>query len=188
MSKKCSWGAALQHVQNSMSMAKKPTLLSAQSAVQELYTCITRILSLSRWGREMLKAVKMSRIHDPGWSMGEWAAVEDVLQFAPATFTRVRCSKQTFQRCVRSQFHWPVVTKGSTARERSRGWGCLPGCFFCLWAVSWGPRRQACQCVRGQQTWGLEVKQADTGLFCPLFDPAARDPCLLALFLPFTLQ
>lgn len=39
-------------------------------------------------------------------------------------------AKQTFQRCMRSQCHWPAVTQGSKARECSLGWCCLPGCFF----------------------------------------------------------
>lgn len=39
----------------------------------------------------------------------------------------------------------------------------------------------------GQLTQGLFVKQAEAGLFCPLFDPATRDPSHPATSLPLTL-
>lgn len=45
-------------------------------------------------------------------------------------------------------------------------------------SCSWVPEGKLAS-VRGegQLTPGLCVKQAETGSFCPLFDPAARDPC-----------
>lgn len=76
-------------------------------------------------GRGMLKAVKMSRKHDPGCS--RW----DVLQFAPATFSRVRCSQTDLSKVWEKPVWLACCHVGAAwkmARERSRVQQCWPGC------------------------------------------------------------
>lgn len=54
----------------------------------------------------------------------------------------------------------------------------LTGMLFCE-SIGWIPEGW------GQLTQGLCVKLAVTGLFCPLFDPAARDPSICSPFPSF---
>lgn len=87
---------------------------------------------------------------------------------------------------------WEVGASGLLSCRAARR-GSLAGAaavyqdvFFCELLGGVPEGRLASVWGGGRLTQGLYVKQAETGLFCPLFDPAARDPLTqppLSLFL-----
>lgn len=91
-------------------------------------------------------------------------------------------AKQISQRCARSRCLWPVPWQGSVAGAAVVVYQDV-SCE--LLVVSEG--RLASGWGGGQLTQGLFVKQTEAGLFCPLFDPATRDPSHPATSLPLTL-